>query len=107
MAQLIKALVLATTLLLMNTGLASAEPVVVSSKLSTESAMLGQMIRLLLESHGIPTGDRMTLGATPVVRKALLTGEKSISTSSTPGMPASSSTVRPIPSGRTSRLATD
>ena len=49
-------------------------PVVVSSKLSSESAMLGQMIRLLLEAHGIPTVDRMTLGATPVVRKALLTG---------------------------------
>ena len=53
----------------------AAAPVVVSSKLSTESAMLGHMIRLLLEAHGIPTGDRMTLGATPVVRKALLTGE--------------------------------
>jgi osmoprotectant transport system substrate-binding protein len=53
----------------------AAPPVVVSSKLSTESAMLGHMIRLLLESHGIPTLDRMTLGATPVVRQALLTGE--------------------------------
>ena len=50
-------------------------PVVVSSKLSTESAMLGHMIRLLLEAHGIPTADRMTLGATPVVRRALLAGE--------------------------------
>jgi len=49
--------------------------VVVSSKLSSESAMLGQMIRLLLEAHGIQTVDRMTLGATPVVRKALLAGE--------------------------------
>jgi osmoprotectant transport system substrate-binding protein len=37
--------------------------------------MLGQMIRLLLEDHGIPTLDRMTLGATPVVRMALLAGE--------------------------------
>jgi len=33
------------------------------------------MIRLLLEAHGIPTEDRMTLGATSVVRKALLAGE--------------------------------
>jgi osmoprotectant transport system substrate-binding protein len=33
------------------------------------------MIRLLLEDRGIPTVDRMTLGATPVVRKALLAGE--------------------------------
>jgi osmoprotectant transport system substrate-binding protein len=49
--------------------------VVVSSKLSSESAMIGQMIRLLLNADGIATVDRMTLGATPVVRKALLTGE--------------------------------
>jgi len=49
--------------------------VVVSSKLSSESAMLGQMIRLLLNADGIQTVDRMTLGATPVVRKALLSGE--------------------------------
>jgi osmoprotectant transport system substrate-binding protein len=49
--------------------------VVVSSKLSSESAMIGQMIRLLLNADGIQTLDRMTLGATPVVRKALLSGE--------------------------------
>lgn len=49
--------------------------VVVSSKLSSESAMIGEMIRLLLNAHGVPTVDRMTLGATPVVRKALLSGE--------------------------------
>lgn len=49
--------------------------VVVSSKLSSESAMIGEMIRLLLDAHGVPTVDRMTLGATPVVRKALLSGE--------------------------------
>jgi osmoprotectant transport system substrate-binding protein len=49
--------------------------VVVSSKLSSESAMLGQMIRLLLNAHDIPTVDRTKIGATPVVRRALLTGE--------------------------------
>jgi osmoprotectant transport system substrate-binding protein len=49
--------------------------VVVSSKLSSESAMLGQMIRLLLNANGVPTIDRTRIGATPVVRKALLTGE--------------------------------
>lgn len=49
--------------------------VVVSSKLSSESAMIGQMIRLLLNADGIRTLDRMTLGATPVVRKALMAGE--------------------------------
>jgi osmoprotectant transport system substrate-binding protein len=49
-------------------------PVVVSSKLSDESAMIGEMIRLELAAHGIQTVDRMRLGATPVVRKALLSG---------------------------------
>jgi osmoprotectant transport system substrate-binding protein len=49
--------------------------VVVSSKLSSESAMIGEMIRLMLDAGGIRTVDRMTLGATPVVRKALLAGE--------------------------------
>jgi osmoprotectant transport system substrate-binding protein len=49
--------------------------VVVSSKLSSESAMLGEMVRLLLNADGIQTVDRTRLGATPVVRKALLAGE--------------------------------
>ncbi|MEP7243719.1 MAG: glycine betaine ABC transporter substrate-binding protein [Gammaproteobacteria bacterium] len=53
----------------------SRAAVVVSSKLSSESAMIGQMIRLVLEAGGIRTIDRMTLGATPVVRKALIAGE--------------------------------
>lgn len=56
------------------TAAASGAPVVVSSKLSDESAMIGQMIRLTLEAHGIQTVDRMRLGATPVVRQALLSG---------------------------------
>jgi osmoprotectant transport system substrate-binding protein len=59
--------------------LAAAAPdhaaVVVSSKLSSESAMIGQMIRLLLKANSVPTVDRTTLGATYVVRKALLAGE--------------------------------
>jgi glycine betaine/choline ABC-type transport system substrate-binding protein len=37
--------------------------------------MLGQMVRLVLEANGIATVDRTRIGATPVVRKALLTGE--------------------------------
>jgi osmoprotectant transport system substrate-binding protein len=49
-------------------------PVVVSSKLSDESAMIGEMIRLTLQAHGIQTVDRMRIGATPVVRQALLSG---------------------------------
>ena len=49
--------------------------VVVSSKLSSESVMIGQMVRLLLNANGVETVDRTTLGATPVVRKALIAGE--------------------------------
>jgi osmoprotectant transport system substrate-binding protein len=49
--------------------------VIVSSKLSSESAMLGYMIQLLLNADGIATVDRMTLGGTPVVRKAIMSGE--------------------------------
>jgi osmoprotectant transport system substrate-binding protein len=57
------------------TTTAASRPIVVSSKLSSESTMIAQMIRLLLESHGIVTVDRTALGATPVVRRALLAGE--------------------------------
>ncbi|HXW73396.1 MAG TPA: glycine betaine ABC transporter substrate-binding protein [Steroidobacteraceae bacterium] len=58
-------------------GLASPleAAVIVSSKLSSESAMLGEMIRLMLDADGIPTVDRTRIGATSVVRKALLAGE--------------------------------
>jgi osmoprotectant transport system substrate-binding protein len=56
-------------------AVAAPRPVVVSSKLSSESAMIGEMIRLLFEARGIPTIDRTMLGATPVVRRALLAGE--------------------------------
>src|SRR3977135_3976155 len=49
--------------------------VVVSSKLSSESAVIGGMIRLLLNANGIQTVDRTKIGATPVVRKALIAGE--------------------------------
>ena len=72
--QTLKALCVAAILALSAPSPASAA-VVVSSKLSSESAMIGEMIRLLLDAHGVPTVDRMTLGATPVVRKALLSGE--------------------------------
>jgi len=72
-AQILKSLCVAALLALSTLPCAAA--VVVSSKLSSESAMIGEMIRLLLEAHGVPTIDRMTLGATPVVRKALLAGE--------------------------------
>jgi osmoprotectant transport system substrate-binding protein len=49
--------------------------VVISSKTSSESAMIAEMIRLILDAAGIPTADRLRLGTTPVVRRALLDGQ--------------------------------
>jgi osmoprotectant transport system substrate-binding protein len=62
-------------LLALTFTLSAHASVVVSSKLDSEATMLSQMIRLLLIANGIPTIDRTRIGATPVVRKALLTGE--------------------------------
>ena len=72
MSRVLKALCVSLILVF---ALSARAAVVVSSKLSSESAMLGQMIRLLLNANGVPTIDRTRIGATPVVRKALLTGE--------------------------------
>lgn len=49
--------------------------VVVSSKIDTEGGVLGNIIRLVLEHGGISTTDRIQLGATPVVRNAIIAGE--------------------------------
>jgi osmoprotectant transport system substrate-binding protein len=66
---------LVTAALLLGTSAPVHGAVVVSSKLSSESAMIGQMIRMLLNAAAIETVDRTTLGATYVVRKALIAGE--------------------------------
>ncbi|HUX72692.1 MAG TPA: glycine betaine ABC transporter substrate-binding protein [Steroidobacteraceae bacterium] len=74
MSKLLKALCVAAALSLIAAPRLPAA-VVVSSKLSSESAMIGEMIRLLLEAHGIRTVDRTRLGTTPIVRKALIAGD--------------------------------
>jgi osmoprotectant transport system substrate-binding protein len=75
-ARFFQALCIAATLALIASAPSRASsPVVVSSKLSSESAMIGEMIRLVLNAAGIPTVDRLKIGATPVVRRALLDGE--------------------------------
>jgi osmoprotectant transport system substrate-binding protein len=56
-------------------GGAAQAKVVVGSKLDTEATLLGNMILLALEANGIETEDRITLGGTPVVRKAITAGE--------------------------------
>ena len=50
-------------------------PIVVSSKNDTEGALLGKMMVLLLEDHGYSVRDRVQLGPTPLIRKALISGE--------------------------------
>ena len=53
----------------------SKGPVIVASKIDTEGALLGTMIRLVLEADGFRVTDRVQLGATNVVRQAILAGE--------------------------------
>ena len=74
MSKVLKPLVL-TVALLLGAAAPVSGAVVVSSKLSSESAMIGQMIRMLLNAAAIETVDRTTLGATYVVRKAIIAGE--------------------------------
>ena len=60
---------------MMSGSLMAADPVVVASKIDTEGAVLGHLILLSLERAGIPTEDRLQLGATSIVRNALIAGE--------------------------------
>ena len=55
-------------------GAAEAQ-VVVSSKIDTEGGVLGNIILSVLNANGIETTDRVQLGATPVVRQAIIAGE--------------------------------
>ncbi|AWM28568.1 glycine betaine ABC transporter substrate-binding protein OsmF [Sinorhizobium fredii] len=55
-------------------GAAQAD-VVVSSKIDTEGGVLGNIILAVLNANDIKTTDRVQLGATPVVRKAITAGE--------------------------------
>ncbi|MDR3373485.1 MAG: ABC transporter substrate-binding protein [Ancalomicrobiaceae bacterium] len=54
---------------------AASAKVVVSSKIDTEGGVLGNVILLALKASGIETEDRIQLGGTPVVRKAIAAGE--------------------------------
>lgn len=74
MLKIIKTIGFALTLALGAASAARAD-VVVSSKLDTEATLLGNVIRIVLEANGIKTQDRLTLGGTPVVRKAITSGE--------------------------------
>jgi osmoprotectant transport system substrate-binding protein len=51
------------------------EKIIVGSKIDTEGGLLGQMIVLLLRENGFTVDDRTSLGATNVVRQAIIAGE--------------------------------
>ncbi len=65
----------AFTLVLISGPALAADPVVVSSKIDTEGAVLGQMILQTLEEADIPVENRLQLGATSIVRNAIKAGE--------------------------------
>jgi len=74
MKAVLKTLAIAMALGLAGLNAARAD-VVVSSKIDTEGSVLGNVILLMLGANGIKTQDRIQLGATPVVRKAITAGE--------------------------------
>ena len=62
-------------------GIAQAgerEPIVVGSKIDTEGALLGQMLVAMLRSHGLEVVDKTEFGTTPIVRKAIKSGQLDI-----------------------------
>ena len=66
---------IATAFALAFTATIAQAQVVVSSKIDTEGGVLGNIILAVLNANNIPTTDRVQLGATPVVRKAIAAGE--------------------------------
>lgn len=56
-------------------GALAQDAVRVGSKIDTEGALLGNMIIRLLEAKGFKTVDRLSLGPTMIVRRALVAGE--------------------------------
>ncbi|WP_027962869.1 glycine betaine ABC transporter substrate-binding protein OsmF [Halomonas halodenitrificans] len=65
----------ATAVSLGATPLQAQEPVTVSSKIDTEGSVLGELIIQRLEAGGVEVEERLQLGATSIVREALLAGE--------------------------------
>src|ERR1700721_2278818 len=53
----------------------AADAVVVSSKIDTEGNLLGNVIAQVLQAHGVTTTNKISLGATPILRKAIVAGE--------------------------------
>jgi len=60
--------------LALGSGAASAQ-VVVSSKIDTEGGLLGNIISQVLQKNGVPVSEKIQLGATSVVREAIVAGQ--------------------------------
>jgi osmoprotectant transport system substrate-binding protein len=65
----------AAMLLSITSPVLAADTITVSSKIDNEGGLLGNILYLALENGGFDLEDRLQLGGTPVVRKALLAGE--------------------------------
>lgn len=72
--RLLTKLAAASLILALTTGLANAQ-VVVSSKIDTEGGLLGNIISQVLQANGVPVTEKIQLGATSVVREAILAGQ--------------------------------
>lgn len=73
-----KKIVVMTAVVSMAFGLtasAYAADVVVSSKIDTEGGVIGNIILDALKANNIPVADKIQLGATPIVRKAITEGQ--------------------------------
>lgn len=71
-------LVAVTALTLFATPANSADKIVISSKIDTEGGLLGNILYLTLENAELPVEDRLQLGGTPILRKAIQSGEVDI-----------------------------
>jgi osmoprotectant transport system substrate-binding protein len=70
----VKSLIVAIALAVTVPAAPAFSQVVVSSKIDTEGGVLGNIILSVLSHNGIDVTDKLQLGATPVVREALVTG---------------------------------
>ncbi len=57
------------------TAFAEKGPVVVGSKIDTEGGLLGNMIVITLENNGFKVVNKVQLGVTNIVRKAIASGQ--------------------------------
>jgi osmoprotectant transport system substrate-binding protein len=57
------------------TSATAEDKIVVASKIDTEGALLGNIIRTLLEAHGLTVENKIQLGPTNIVRAAILAGQ--------------------------------